>query len=611
MSKVNKKHQISFYPILTCAAITTIYFNPGFADPFNSAKLYLLILSLPVILIYLSKKRISLLSKDSHFYRFRLILMLFIGTHLVLSIISDQKYIAFFGEIQRQTGFIAYLGFAFFMYTTAIVFHSKLLKEIMYVIIFLSTLYVVYGLMQISGNDIFDWNNQYNAIIGTLGNPNFAGAFMAMLLVMSFGFLLLKDTNTYLRLILIFLVFGLFTNIYLSNARQGLVSAAAGLSLICIVLSFRKNLILGILSVITFISVAVLAILGMLQVGPMEKFLYKETVSLRGFYWRAGLQMFYANPLTGVGIERYGANFKIYRDQAYPVRYGYDLISTNAHNNFIQFFATGGIALGLVYFILTLYICLKGVNGIIKTSGQKQMIITVMFAAWVTFQAQAIVSIDNIGLTIWGWILGGVVIALSYEFKEDTQNINQKIATKTNANNFGVGSLISSAMLMIAFILVLFLAKTENNTFQVRNYYNPESKNPSDQFKSLASSVISDPLAQPGYKLEVTNYLIQSGFESVGLLKLEELVRLDGKNPIFSLQLASMYEYQGKYSEAIEIRKKVQTTDPQNAKNILQLVRLYISVGDKQKATNMKNWLIQNAPSSEELRLATEELSLT
>jgi tetratricopeptide (TPR) repeat protein len=163
---------------------------------------------------------------------------------------------------------------------------------------------------------------------------------------------------------------------------------------------------------------------------------------------------------------------------------------------------------------------------------------------------------------------------------------------------------------MVSFILVLLLAKSETNTFQIRNLYSSEGGNTSERFQSLASSVITDPLAQPGYKLEISNYLIQSGFESVGLQKLEELVRQDGVNPLFSLQLASMYEYKGRYIESIEIREKIQSTDPQNAKNVLQLARLYMSIGDQQSAINMKNWLTQNAPNSEELKLANVEIPI-
>jgi O-antigen ligase len=45
---------------------------------------------------------------------------------------------------------------------------------------------------------------------------------------------------------------------------------------------------------------AILAILGMLQKGPLVSLLYKDSVSVRGYYWRAGIEMFKDSPLTGV-----------------------------------------------------------------------------------------------------------------------------------------------------------------------------------------------------------------------------------------------------------------------------------------------------------------------
>jgi hypothetical protein len=133
----------------------------------------------------------------------------------------------------------------------------------------------------------------------------------------------------------------------------------------------------------------------MLQSGPFEKWLYKDSVSLRGYYWRAGINMFLNNPVFGVGIERYGANFKLYRESGYAEKYGYDLISTNAHNVPIQFFATGGFLLGTTYLILQLYVFLQSINKMKNYEGDNFLFFLAVFCAWLVFQFQSIVSIDN------------------------------------------------------------------------------------------------------------------------------------------------------------------------------------------------------------------------
>ena len=94
----------------------------------------------------------------------------------------------------------------------------------------------------------------------------------------------------------------------------------------------------------------------MLQIGPLAQYLYKDSVSVRGFYWRAGMKMFWENPLFGVGLDRYGAYFKEFREVNYPLRYGYEITSSNAHNTLIQIFATGGVMVGISYLCVLILI---------------------------------------------------------------------------------------------------------------------------------------------------------------------------------------------------------------------------------------------------------------
>ena len=144
--------------------------------------------------------------------------------------------------------------------------------------------------------------------------------------------------------------------IFRSNARQGLLSYSLGAGLFIVIWLYIKHRRLGILAAITGFLVFVFSVLGMLQVGPLERFLYKPSVTVRGYYWRAGLEMFKQNPLTGVGMDRYGLYFKEFREVGYPLSYGFDITSSNAHNTFIQLFATGGVFLGLSYLVLNAYI---------------------------------------------------------------------------------------------------------------------------------------------------------------------------------------------------------------------------------------------------------------
>jgi O-antigen ligase len=110
-----------------------------------------------------------------------------------------------------------------------------------------------------------------------------------------------------------------------------------------------KNKNFGILAIVAGLAIFVVSILGMLQLGPLERYLYKPSVSIRGYYWRAGVEMLRSHPFFGVGFDSYGLYFKEYREVKYPLTYGFDITSSNAHNTFIQLFATAGIFVGIIY----------------------------------------------------------------------------------------------------------------------------------------------------------------------------------------------------------------------------------------------------------------------
>ena len=261
---------------------------------------------------------------------------------------------------------------------------------------------------------------------------------------------------------------------------------------------------------------------GMLQVGPLKDYLYKPSVSVRGFYWRAGLEMFRDNLLFGVGIDRYGSYFKEYREVEYPLNYGFDLTSTNAHNTPIQFFATGGLLVGLSYLILVLMIAYIGIKGIRNSKGSDRLILGSFFAGWLAFQAQSLISIDNIGISIWGWFLGGIIVALSKAPSDVNKN---RISLFTT-----VQPLISGALAMIALILVFTLYRGEVNMFQTRIRYNPQSETNAVPLKEYAEKTINTPLVEPYYKFTSASYLITTGYVQEGMDVLRNLHTSDPRD---------------------------------------------------------------------------------
>jgi len=596
--------------IFTFAVLITLFINPKLADPFNAPKMYLLILSSVIILSFLIfKKKAEQDARSKKFITYSL--YLFLTIFAIRSLFTDLKYAAIFGDNLRQLGFLTYLSFAIFMLATILYFEFEARILFYNAILALSSFYIIYGFMQHSGNDPLKWINQYNPIIGTLGNPNYAGAFMAMLAILCLSFYFDREIKRARQNL--FFVFSLLLAIvvYFTNASQGLLTMLAGVGLFLVIKLFKFKPLLGLLSFIILIGGAMVVLAGILQSGPLERFLYKPSVTLRGYYWSSGLEMLQNDWLTGVGIERYGVHFRQNVDPEFVLKFGYELMTTNAHNVLIQLFATGGIFLGFSYLTILFAISFYAVSGINKLSGNRLNLLIGMFAAWVAYQIQSFVSIDNIGLTIWGWVLGGAIVGLvaSSLHIENTQASKDSIRLVRKKSSASLRPLFTGLMLIFCLILVLRLTQSESVMFKIKGQFNQASAQGQDTLRADLNSVINDPFAQPYYKIEAADMFYMLGDIQVAISAAKKVVKQDPINPTYHGVLATMLEASSQLKESIDQRIILSKYDPNNAKNYLQLIKLYKQVGDLDSATRMLNKIISLTPNSEVADLARKELS--
>jgi len=356
----------------------TLYFNPKIQDPFNSPKLWSLLLISAWLLGHIISNFKSRFKDKNSKIAFVLIIF-FIVANLLSTLMSDNKYVSFFGENFRKNGFLDYLCLGILMYAAVLFVKFESFNRIIGVSLFVGLVLSVYGLMQTTGNDFVAWANPYNSVIGTLGNPNFSAAMMAILATISFGSAFYLKLSKPLRILGLISATLLLLTIYRSDARQGLISLAVGVGFLIIFITYSWNKKLG-LTISGLGGVAsIFTVLGMLQVGPLTDLLYKDSISVRGYYWRAGFEMFKSNFWFGVGPDRYGANFKAYREMNYALTYGFDITSTNAHNVPIQIFATAGVFAGLAYISIILFTIWSAIKGLKTLKNEKNVLLILIF----------------------------------------------------------------------------------------------------------------------------------------------------------------------------------------------------------------------------------------
>jgi len=571
--------------ILGGLAVITLYFQTNLLDPFNSPKLWILLIVSAWLLGYVISFRGTILLNQNlkiSFY-IALVFMLFL---LLSSLVTDFKYTAFIGETQRRNGFLTYFPLTVIFVATSIFIRIFNIKRLYMLTYFIGAITATYAFMQTSGKDFVEWNNPYNAILGTLGNPNFAAAVMAVMGIIIFSSVFITEFAIYYRVFAVILTISLLYLIYKSNARQGLLAYILGTGIFLVIWLYGKNRKLGVVAFGGGVLIFIFALLGMLQIGPLERFLYKPSVSVRGYYWRAGLEMLKHHPLFGVGMDRYGAYFKQYREVGYPLSYGFDITSTNAHNTFIQLFATGGIFLGTCYLVLTGYVLRRAIIGLKNSSGNNRLLLAGIFSAWMGFHAQSLVSIDNIGISIWGWVLGGSIIGLSISASTAiSDDRKQFIGRQSDINLQRV--LVSGLAGVLAVVVITPLYRMETISYNSRVNFNQQDAASRAQFRDLQLKVINSLYADPSYKLTSAISLVQAGFTEEGMLAAKQLHTNDSRNLDAINGLAIISEQLNKIPDAILYREKIAQLDPWNAVNYLALGKDYKAQGELAKSKEM------------------------
>lgn len=605
-SELQDKSSGSVWVVLLGAVLVTSYFNTKIEDPFNTPKLIILLLIGAWVLGHLinSYRETQIKTRTSEFTTL-ILSSIFLISLLISTLLTDIKIVGFIGDTQRRNGFLAYFGLVvIFLYASRVINFNYALRFIK-VSIVTGFLLSFYGLMQVSGRDFVEWNNPYSSMIATVGNPNFASALLAVLTIISIGGLFIISLSKFYKFLgALVIVFAIYA-IVKSQSRQGLVALFLAL-LFCITIYVyinNKKLRFAIVPLSLLLSLA--ALLGMLQKGPLSSILYKDSVSVRGYYWRAGIEMIRNNPFTGVGVDRYGAYFKEFREVAYPLKYGFEITSSNAHNTIIQLFSTAGIFVGVSYILLLFHILSSAFRMLRKIdSNEEQILVLVIVTAWVGFQAQSFISIDNIGISVWGWLLGGIILGLAKKHDLAPESISSRFKQSNLVKINLFQPIVSSLILVPVIVFSAYLYSSERDTYMVRGYATSTSPADRAMLFEYASNVINNPMSDPYYKFKASLALADAGFADESYTEIQKLLSGDPRNLDYLKALSYFALQRGDLKVATDAKIAVNRYDPWNAVNFLELGILYSEIGNKNEARKMFQKILDFAPNSEQAKLA-------
>ena len=344
---------------------------------------------------------------------------------IVLLIAGTNPLQEFFGTYGRATGFVAYVSLAALLLGAAVVASTKFVNSFARALLIAGALSIAYGLLQAVDADPIEWVNQYSPVIGFLGNPNFESSFVGFSGVLAFGFIIAQGLNAALRSAYVaYLVLAVFV-IIKTDSQQGLLVLAGGIALVSMIWISRSKFKFVTKPALILSGIgAVFVALGSLNSGPLASLLYKASVTYRGDYWRAGWKMTVENPIFGVGLDSYGDWYRRTRTLEATVRRGPEITANAAHNVLLDFSSNGGFPLVIIYLALMVLVVISALR-LLKRSNRFDPAVAGLIAVWIAYQAQSIISLNQLGLAVWGWIISGLIIG--YEINTRTSEQPQEV----------------------------------------------------------------------------------------------------------------------------------------------------------------------------------------
>lgn len=359
-----------------------------------------------------------------------------------------------YGVFGRNTGWLTYFFLGIILVSAAGLRQFSTIRKFTIAMLVTGLINVAYSAWVLLFGDFVGWRNQYGAILGTFGNPNFISSFLGIVFTLLCA--LAYQARGIFRLLLIGMMPLVIWELLSTDSLQGLVIASIGFwltSLMALRAKFPLREVFWQTYAALGFTIGFTAALGAFRIGPLTSYLWQPTVALRQQYWYAAWKMALKNPIFGVGMDGYGDWFRRARGMGAIANPGPNIVSNAAHNVFLDILASGGFPLLGIYLVIT-GLGLKAIVRIFRESKKYDPTFVTLSTTWLTYQTQSIISINQIGLAVWGWLITGLLIG--YEriyFNSSLTDINRAKLPQAERVNFISPRFLASFGLAFGFLI--------------------------------------------------------------------------------------------------------------------------------------------------------------
>ncbi len=552
----------------------------------------ILILVIPIAIYELALSRQS--NFMGSFAKLSSVLLgLWAASMLVSAAFGNNLTASLLGQHARQTGVLLYLALSLVFLVILKSNSENTVEQYLNTFGIVALCNLAYCALQFIHLDPIAWNLEFNRIVGFLGNPDFSAAFLGFSVIyLAYYSWFVASKIRFKILVALFAALAFFL-ILQTQARQGIILSILGIVILLSFVAIKGKLKVGYLGLMALSIGLVVSAFGMVNKGPIASMLYKASIEFRGDYWRASFSMIKDNPLFGVGFGRYGDYFREYRDQTQVLRRGAGLISDQAHNIFLDMFATGGVFVFLAFTTGIACISYLSLIGIRLSKTRKEISQSiVLLALWTAYLAQSFISIDQVALALWGWIFGALICKNYLNLRT---SIELETPPKILKKSFQYVAILVSAVSLIASIAIIAPIWSASQNIRLANGLQGNvgaSLQGQSQIIEYATKTIEKrPLDNYFYQqagiLLVINNQIDRGINS-----LEKSISLNPRDAVSLAVLGSIYRQTSKYELGIEYFSKAIQLDPLNQMNYFERMSCYLATNQRALATKDFNELI-------------------
>ena len=460
----NLKHSVLIRSILLIGVpLASVIMLPEFSmDPINVPKAFVLhLIGVFGLGLLISNAKLLWGKRSRPVFIVTVFFILFLFSAFLFS--GAPKIQQMYGAGGRATGLISYLALVVLLLCAMLISNISNVKLFAIAILGVGGLNVFYGLIQASGGDPVKWSNPYSPVIGFLGNPNFSSSMIGLSCVAATALILqFKVSKLAIAALVGYELLALFV-ILKTQSIQGFVVFGLTTGMLVLIALYKsekvKNIWVGIYAAFATV-IGVTAIFGMVNIGPLSAYLYKISVRQRGYYWNAGIEMLKANPIFGVGLDSFGDWYWSVRSAPAALN-SLNANTNSAHNVYLDIASNGGFPLLIAYLALNGLVLFRGIKHL-KNFPKFDPYFSAIFVGWIGYQAQSFISINQLGLAVWGWLFGGLVLGYA---SIDSAHANQGKGFKRIVKKGSIQELAIPAIVSIVGISMVAPAFITDQTF--------------------------------------------------------------------------------------------------------------------------------------------------